>query len=562
MAVKDINRRKFFGKIVGASAVFATAPAIDAIAQAASGTVVVEVQTKYKSPSSLETLAFVNVDVYRSNGESFKSFQTDSNGQYFLNISITGVDDKGAQLPKIFKVYNPYPQSRSGKERIRNVKFDLYKNSDVKLELFNILGETVAIKEGYLQSGNHEATFDFGNLATGYYRVRVTADGMSDVKNQIWTGAKSIANPSFTDIRYQAPSLAKIVADPTITDYYTFVATKEGYVTVTREELIEPDEEAIELCFSPERFLEAYVIDNQTLEGKVGVVKIGDEEYVTDENGYIKIELFEKTPEQLENYIVDGNNEITSIKELKTYTIDPRSEERNSFIYTRKDVETKDDLEEKLLVTTYDGLNTSPELFKKYAQEGNFNLGNGLPEGLKGIDFSKGKDYTFLILRESLKPGYEFTETEQQYIKEYIERELYSKLDEHERPEIRIAESGERPGVGEDGHMKYGTILVMKGQNPAVSVNDKDGDGIFETANITVVEGNETHMPSGEAEIYSAFAVPHQILSDELRGTTRFHEQEPTSTYSGNDNKLIFGLVRNIDYYGAKANLDDLLGLE
>lgn len=379
---------------------------------------------------------------------------------------------------------------------------------------------------------------------------------MSDVKGQIWTGESSGAPPSFTNINninYQPPTLAKTPGDSQST-LYTFVATKDGYIKNTHEELIEVNEEPLELCLSEERFLEAYVLDNQSLEGKVGVVEIGDETYVTDENGYVKIELFDKTDEQLrEYYETNSDGEIIGIKELKAYTVDPNPElgERNSFIQTYKNVDVTAEPEKPtgLMVTTGNKLWTDDvdeqykmdeELFRLFAQYGVFGLIGSPAHGLRGILWENaGKEIT----HEKNNTGYEividsdnaykydpenygeFTREQQQYIANVIEREINDKIEENggERLRVRLAEPGEvlKRKEGEE-YLRFADGLVVVTSDPTgngyriANLDYEPKDGVLDSAIVYV--GDPPTRDGAIAEETGSIIIQNNIFEPSLEG--------------------------------------------
>ena len=59
-------------------------------------------------------------------------------------------------------------------------------NSEVRLVLFNILGQEVAVlQNGYLPAGFHQFQLNGSELASGVYLYRVEAGSFTDVRKMI-----------------------------------------------------------------------------------------------------------------------------------------------------------------------------------------------------------------------------------------------------------------------------------------------------------------------------------------------------------------------------------------
>lgn len=85
---------------------------------------------------------------------------------------ILAVDDKGNQIPDEFTLVGNYPNPFNPSTTI---KFVMPQRSEVTLEVFNVLGQLVAIKTlGERQAGEHSIAFDASNLASGLYNYRLT----------------------------------------------------------------------------------------------------------------------------------------------------------------------------------------------------------------------------------------------------------------------------------------------------------------------------------------------------------------------------------------------------
>ncbi len=96
---------------------------------------------------------------------------------------ISGIEqDKNITLTK-FGICQNYPNPFNPST---NIKFDIPKELNVKITVYNILGKEVAIilnKE--LRTGSYEVNFDANNLASGIYFYRIQAGDFISVKKMI-----------------------------------------------------------------------------------------------------------------------------------------------------------------------------------------------------------------------------------------------------------------------------------------------------------------------------------------------------------------------------------------
>ena len=80
-------------------------------------------------------------------------------------------------LPETFTLAQNYPNPFNP---ATTISYDLPERSDVRLEVFNMLGQRVALlADGQVQSGSHSVVFDASNLSSGTYIARISAHGNS-----------------------------------------------------------------------------------------------------------------------------------------------------------------------------------------------------------------------------------------------------------------------------------------------------------------------------------------------------------------------------------------------
>lgn len=93
---------------------------------------------------------------------------------------VTAVQDENNTIPKVFKLYQAYPNPFNPSAAI---VYDLPKKSHVILAIYDVLGRNVrTLVEGDKAPGNYRVSFDASNLPTGVYFYRLQAGNYSDTK--------------------------------------------------------------------------------------------------------------------------------------------------------------------------------------------------------------------------------------------------------------------------------------------------------------------------------------------------------------------------------------------
>jgi hypothetical protein len=92
----------------------------------------------------------------------------------------TGVDD---ERPVAFVLEQNYPNPFNPNTRIAYV---LAASGPIRLAVYDLLGREVAVLvDSYAPAGRYEVGFDAGDLPSGMYVYRLTADGFADAKTLI-----------------------------------------------------------------------------------------------------------------------------------------------------------------------------------------------------------------------------------------------------------------------------------------------------------------------------------------------------------------------------------------
>lgn len=127
--------------------------------------------------SVLRSQSFGSVTLWKRCQFSNKEGQTILPGFEDGGITVqipTGLDDEPSNLPTSFSVAQNYPNPFNPTTQI---EFSLPAASDVRIEVFNILGQNVAtLADRRYQAGVHSVTFDAANQPSGVYLYRVVTE--------------------------------------------------------------------------------------------------------------------------------------------------------------------------------------------------------------------------------------------------------------------------------------------------------------------------------------------------------------------------------------------------
>lgn len=104
-------------------------------------------------------------------------------GAYEENNTATKVKNNGSQRPKKFELEQNYPNPFNPSTII---SYSLPKSENVRIEVFNLLGEKVAtLLNEHEQQGNYKVSWNAGGLASGIYLYRLTAGSYILTKKMI-----------------------------------------------------------------------------------------------------------------------------------------------------------------------------------------------------------------------------------------------------------------------------------------------------------------------------------------------------------------------------------------
>ncbi|TND03688.1 MAG: hypothetical protein FD123_3900 [Bacteroidetes bacterium] len=126
----------------------------------------------------------VSLNTYIGNNKVFVKFVSTNgygNNIYLDDINITGTT--GINTVTLQNGFQVYPNPVNGQA---TVSFALANESDVTMQVFNLVGELVQVKNlGSVTSGNHQAVFSSEGLSKGVYYIELNAGGQKAVQKII-----------------------------------------------------------------------------------------------------------------------------------------------------------------------------------------------------------------------------------------------------------------------------------------------------------------------------------------------------------------------------------------
>lgn len=101
-------------------------------------------------------------------------------GLRFNNQTMVGVEPVNNNVPEKFTLYQNYPNPFNPNTTIN---FDLAKNTNAKIILFDILGrEVITLVDEYMKAGSYKYEFDGSSIASGVYFYKIIAGDFIDTK--------------------------------------------------------------------------------------------------------------------------------------------------------------------------------------------------------------------------------------------------------------------------------------------------------------------------------------------------------------------------------------------
>lgn len=155
-------------------------------------------QYSYYASGAADTNVAYYIGQQINNGQKFRFrvyawyLSTSTSGSKYLytqNIVISGTTtlavsvEEETEIPTSFELQQNYPNPFNPST---NINFSLNQDGNVKLVVFNSIGQEVAtILNGFLPSGKHNLKFDASNLPTGVYIYRLITSTQSLTKKMM-----------------------------------------------------------------------------------------------------------------------------------------------------------------------------------------------------------------------------------------------------------------------------------------------------------------------------------------------------------------------------------------
>jgi hypothetical protein len=96
---------------------------------------------------------------------------------------LTDVDNSTASVPQLFELSQNYPNPFNP---TTDLEYSISKSSNVVLEVFNILGQSVAkLVDEHLVAGTYKTAFDASKLSSGVYLYRLTAGDFVQTRKMV-----------------------------------------------------------------------------------------------------------------------------------------------------------------------------------------------------------------------------------------------------------------------------------------------------------------------------------------------------------------------------------------
>ena len=132
----------------------------------------------YGNSSSTKLYSFVDDNIFAGTRFHYRLKQIDNDGQFeYSNIVEVEI------LPASFELFQNYPNPFNPSTTIG---FSLPKSSQVKINIYNMIGELVAtLAEGTFEQGYHSVTFNAASIPSGTYVYRLESGDFAQVQKMV-----------------------------------------------------------------------------------------------------------------------------------------------------------------------------------------------------------------------------------------------------------------------------------------------------------------------------------------------------------------------------------------
>jgi len=139
-----------------------------------------DVESADNNPNFKVRIRFEGTDMTASEGErvTFNNFSLDVS-----SMTDTSLDEDNSELATQWVLKQNYPNPFNPQT---NIQYSLAAGTEVRLEVFNMQGQRVALlREGWQSAGSYTQIFDGQSLSSGLYLYRLTTNQFSSTKSMI-----------------------------------------------------------------------------------------------------------------------------------------------------------------------------------------------------------------------------------------------------------------------------------------------------------------------------------------------------------------------------------------
>jgi hypothetical protein len=103
--------------------------------------------------------------------------------RFMFTVGFLNIDPISAEIPKLFKLYNNYPNPFNPSTKLR---FDIPKAGFTKLVVYDLLGrQSAVVLAQELKAGKYEIAFDGSALSSGVYFYKLVSGNFVDTKKML-----------------------------------------------------------------------------------------------------------------------------------------------------------------------------------------------------------------------------------------------------------------------------------------------------------------------------------------------------------------------------------------
>jgi hypothetical protein len=100
-----------------------------------------------------------------------------------FRTGLIGIGTISSVIPKEYRLYNNFPNPFNPSTKIH---FDLPKADNVKIIVYNLLGqEVIILADDFLSAGQYEVIWDGSKYASGIYLYRIITSQFADTKKMV-----------------------------------------------------------------------------------------------------------------------------------------------------------------------------------------------------------------------------------------------------------------------------------------------------------------------------------------------------------------------------------------